>query len=67
MATELNKLDDVQKKPFDFKKFLKEQSVTILFLVVCLFSSYFSGIAPSSIVREIMTRLARNGFLCRRE
>lgn len=63
MATELNKLDDVQKKPFDFKKFLKEQSVTILFLVVCLFSSYFSGIAPSSIVREIMTRLARNGFL----
>ncbi|MCT4565905.1 MAG: ABC transporter permease [Maledivibacter sp.] len=63
MTVKIDELKDSPKKTFRFKKFLKEQSVTILFLVVCLISSYYSGYAPGSIVREIITRLARNGFL----
>lgn len=63
--TELNKKFSKFKLPTSskVKDFMINQSVTILFIIVCFFGSYYSGYAPTSIVREVVTRLSRNGFL----
>lgn len=45
------------------KSFFINQSVTILFIVICFFGSLYSKLPLTSIVREIVTRVSRNGFL----
>ncbi|SHK12981.1 ABC transporter permease subunit [Paramaledivibacter caminithermalis] len=56
-------VQEYKDKGKNLKRFFIEHSATMLFLVMCIIASYFSGYPVSSIVREIVTRLSRNAFL----
>ncbi|MBO6134446.1 MAG: ABC transporter permease [Lachnospiraceae bacterium] len=50
-------------KNFDFKKFLADRSVPIMFIIICLVCIPLSGFSTSYLFNEIVTRVARNTFL----
>ncbi len=54
----LNRLDKDQ-----IKRFLVNNMVTILFIIICYFGFRFSGLSFSFYLRDITTRVGRNSFL----
>jgi simple sugar transport system permease protein len=55
----------VQEKTFGRKalEFTIQYSVTILFLIICIFAIFASKMQPVVILSELLTRLTRNSFL----
>ncbi|MCI8910132.1 MAG: ABC transporter permease [Oscillibacter sp.] len=51
------------KKNFDAVEFLKNNLVPIMFIVICAFCIPLSGLSPSYLLNEIVTRMGRNIFL----
>lgn len=45
------------------KKFLFNNIVPIMFIIIGIFGIIFSGFTPTAIINEMLTRLARNSFL----
>ena len=45
------------------KRFLGNNTVTILFLVICAFGIPLSGYSANYLVSEVVVRIARNSFL----
>lgn len=45
------------------KKFIFDNSVTILFIILCIVAIWLSGQAPAFILGELVTRISRNLFL----
>ena len=43
--------------------FLRRSSVPIMFIVICAFCIPLSGLSPSYLINEIVTRMGRNAFL----
>ena len=43
--------------------FLQRSSVPLMFIVICAFCIPFSGLSPSYLANEIVTRMGRNAFL----
>ena len=50
-------------KKFNIKTFLTDNSVPIMFILICLVCIPLSGFSPSYLLNEIITRVARNTFL----
>ena len=50
-------------KKFNIKTFLADNSVPIMFILICLVCIPLSGFSPSYLLNEIITRVARNTFL----
>ena len=48
---------------FDIKKFLANNSVPIMFIIICLVCIPLSGFSTSYLLNEIVTRIVRNTFL----
>ena len=46
-----------------FLTFLGNNSVPILFVLICVFCIPVSGFSPSYLINEIVTRMGRNIFL----
>lgn len=55
----------VEEKTFGRKalEFMIQYSVTILFLIICIFAIYASKMQPVVILSELLIRLTRNSFL----
>ncbi len=53
------------QQPFGKKvlQFLKDNSVPMMFIIICVICIPISGFSPSYLLNEIMTRLGRNAFL----
>lgn len=51
------------KKTFDIKKFLLNNSVPIMFIIICAACIPLSGFSVSYLLNEIVTRVGRNTFL----
>ena len=48
---------------FNLKKFLSDNPVPIMFIVICIVSIPLSGFSTSYLLNEIVTRIVRNAFL----
>ena len=48
---------------FSFGSFLRRSSVPIMFIIICAFCIPLSGLSPSYLINEIVTRMGRNAFL----
>ena len=44
-------------------EFLRRSSVPIMFIIICAFCIPMSGLSPSYLINEIVTRMGRNAFL----
>ncbi len=59
----------MNKKPlFNFEKksltdILKDNSVTLMFVLICIICVPLSGLSPSYLINEVVTRVGRNTFL----
>jgi simple sugar transport system permease protein len=51
------------KRQFDLGRFLADNAVVLIFLVITLAATPISGLPLGSIVQEILTRIGRNCFL----
>ncbi|MFP3042739.1 ABC transporter permease [Treponema primitia] len=51
------------KKAFNFREFLADNAVVLIFVVITLASIPLSGLSLFSITQEILTRIGRNCFL----
>ena len=51
------------KKNFDVIEFLKNNLVPIMFIIICAICIPLSGLSPSYLLNEIVTRMGRNIFL----
>ena len=45
------------------RRFIQSYATPLLFLILCGFGTYYSGLIPITLVNEIIVRLARNSFL----
>lgn len=50
-------------KQFDFRKFLADNLVVVIFLVITVVSVPVSGLSQQFIIQELLTRIGRNAFL----
>ena len=50
-------------KKGSMSSFLRRSSVPIMFIIICAFCIPLSGLSPSYLVNEIVTRMGRNAFL----
>ena len=48
---------------FNLKKFLADNSVPIMFIIICIICIPLSGFSTSYLLNEIVTRIVRNAFL----
>ncbi|MBR2264150.1 MAG: ABC transporter permease, partial [Firmicutes bacterium] len=46
-----------------FKSILLDNSVPIMFIIICAICIPLSGFSPTYLINEIVTRLGRNAFL----
>ena len=46
-----------------FSDFLRENAVTVMFVLLCAVCMFLSGMAPSHVMFELFSRLSRNAFL----
>ena len=53
----------MSKKKFDFGSFMRRSSVPLMFIIICAICIPISGLSPSYLVNEIVTRMGRNAFL----
>ena len=53
---------DLRKK-FDFGTLLRNNAVTIMFVVLCIVCLYFSGLTVPYVMYELFGRLSRNAFI----
>ena len=53
---------DLRKK-FDFGTLLRNNAVTIMFIVLCIICLYFSGLTVPYVMYELFGRLSRNAFI----
>ena len=53
---------DLRKK-FDFGTLLRNNAVTIMFIVLCVVCLYFSGLTVPYVMYELFGRLSRNAFI----
>ncbi len=53
----------MSNKKFDFGGFARRASVPFMFILICAFCIPMSGLSPSYLVNEIVTRMGRNAFL----
>ena len=53
---------DLRKK-FDFRTLLRNNAVTIMFIVLCIVCLYFSGLTVPYVMYELFGRLSRNAFI----
>ncbi len=51
------------KKKFDFGAFMRRGSVPLMFIIICAICIPISGLSPSYLINEIVTRMGRNAFL----
>ena len=51
------------RKNFSFTGFIRDNSVPVLFVIICLIMIPLSGFSPSYVLNEVMTRLGRNAFM----
>ena len=42
---------------------LRQASVPIMFIIICIFCIPLSGLSPKMLINEIITRMGRNAFL----
>ena len=52
-----------QGSKFSLVQFAKDNSVPIMFIVICAVLVPLSGFSPSYLINEIVTRMGRNTFL----
>ena len=52
-----------KKGGFSLKNLILDNTVPIMFIVICAICIPVSGFSPSYLINEIMTRLGRNSFL----
>ena len=53
---------DLRKK-FDFGTFMRNNAVTIMFIVLCVVCLYISGLTVPYVLYELVGRLSRNAFI----
>ena len=53
---------DLRKK-IDVKAVLRANSVTVMFIVLCIVCLYFSGLTVPYVMYELFGRLSRNAFI----
>ena len=53
----------VDKKKFDFGAFMRQNAVTVMFIVLCAVCMFFSGQSISFVLLEMFGRLSRNAFI----
>ena len=53
---------DLRKK-FDFSTFMRNNAVTVMFIVLCIVCLYFSGLTVPYVLYELFGRLSRNAFI----
>mgnify|MGYP003301125270 CR=1 FL=1 len=53
---------DLRKK-IDFRTLLRNNAVTIMFIVLCIVCLYFSGLTVPYVMYELFGRLSRNAFI----
>ncbi len=51
------------KKKFALGSFMTRASVPLMFMIICAFCIPLSGLSPSYLINEIVTRMGRNAFL----
>ena len=51
------------RKKFRAGDFLRRSSVPIMFILICIFCIPMSGLSPTYLANEIVTRMGRNAFL----
>ena len=51
------------RKNFSFTGFIRDNSVPVLFVIICLIMIPLSGFSVSYVLNEVMTRLGRNAFM----
>ncbi|MBQ7564692.1 MAG: ABC transporter permease [Lachnospiraceae bacterium] len=56
-------MNENSKRSINFIELLKNNSVPIMFVVICAVCIPLSGFSPSYLFNEIMTRIGRNSFL----
>ena len=54
-----------QKQPskFNLKRLVQDNSVPLMFVVLCLICLPLAGYSPSYLINELVTRMGRNTFL----
>ena len=52
-----------KRKNFSPVGFIRDDSVPVLFVIICLIMIPLSGFSPSYVLNEVMTRLGRNSFM----
>ena len=52
-----------KRKNFSPVGFIRDNSVPVLFVIICLIMIPLSGFSPSYVLNEVMTRLGRNSFM----
>jgi len=53
---------DLRKK-IDFRTLLRDNAVTVMFIVLCIVCLYFSGLTVPYVMYELFGRLSRNAFI----
>ncbi len=52
----------LKNKKFNFKEFLAENAVPVVFLTISAIFVYYSGTQPAIIMNDVVSRFARNAF-----
>ncbi len=52
-----------KRKNFSPVGIVRDNSVPVLFIIICLIMIPLSGFSPSYVLNEVMTRLGRNSFM----
>lgn len=52
-----------QRSSFSLKRLLQDNSVPIMFVLICLICFPLAGYSPSYLINELITRMGRNTFL----
>ena len=52
-----------KRNNFSFTGFIRDNSVPVLFVIICLIMIPLSGFSFSYVLNEVMTRLGRNAFM----
>ncbi len=52
-----------KEKSVPFRAVLRQLSVPLMFIVICVFCIPLSGLSPRMLINEIVTRIGRNSFL----
>lgn len=50
-------------RKWDWKSFLRNNVVTLMFVLLCVVCTAYSGLSPAFVAFELVSRIARNGFI----